>query len=157
MPLNEEIFQEKLSYASAQNKNDKNCNKQRKRNIIYYNPIYSGSPNINTNIGKTCLKVISKHFPKTNKLSKIFNKNNKKISYSCMSNISSVISGHNKNFLDLTVTQYGLNCRIRENCPLQNQFLTPGNIHGVDVHCKPKKRLQAFLKKDSGIKKGFQS
>ena len=98
-------FQEKLSYASAQNKNDKNCNKQQKRNIIYYNPIYSDSPNINTNIGKTCLKVIRKHFPKTNKLSKIFNKNTVKMSYSCMSNISSVISGHEKNFLNLTVTQ----------------------------------------------------
>ena len=85
--LNKRGFQEKLSYASAQNKNDKNCNKQQKCNIICYNPPYSDSPNINTNIGKTCLNMMKNHFPKTNKLSKIFNKNTVKISYGCMSNV----------------------------------------------------------------------
>ena len=38
--LNKKGFQEKLSDASAQNKNDKNCNEQRKCNIICYNPPY---------------------------------------------------------------------------------------------------------------------
>ena len=101
-------FQGKLSYTSAQSNNDKNDNKQRKCKIIWYNPPYS--TNIKTNIGKTFLNLIKKHFPKTNKLHKIFNKNTVKISYSCMSNISSIISGHNKNLLNTTVTQYGCNC-----------------------------------------------
>ena len=39
--------------------------------------------------------------------------------------ISSIISGHHKNLLNPNVTQYGCNCRIREDCPLQNQCLTP--------------------------------
>ena len=111
--LNKSGFQEKLSYTSAQNKNDKNGNKQRKRKTIWYNPPYSA--NIKTNIGKTFLNLIKKHFPKTNKLHKIFNKNTVKISYSCMNNISSIISGHNKNLLNPNVTQYGCNCRIRED------------------------------------------
>ena len=63
-------FQGKLSYTSAQSNNDKNDNKQRKRKIIWYNPPYS--TNIKTNIGKTFLNLIKKHFPKTNKLHKIF-------------------------------------------------------------------------------------
>ena len=89
--LNKSGFQEKLSYASAQNKNDENGNKQQKRKIIWYNPPYSA--NIKTNIGKTFLNLIKKHFPKTNKFHKIFNQNTVKISYSCMSNIS-IISEH---------------------------------------------------------------
>ena len=69
----------------------KNDNKQRKRKIIWYNPPYSA--NIKTNIGKTFLNLIkNKHFPKTNKLHKTFNRNTVKISYNCMSNIPSIIS-----------------------------------------------------------------
>ena len=92
--LNKSGFQEKLSYTSTQNKNDKNGNKQPKRKIIWYNPPYSA--NIKTNIGITFLNLIKKHFPKTNKLHKICNKNTVKISYSCMNHISSIISVHKK-------------------------------------------------------------
>ena len=59
--LNKSGFQEKLSYTSAQNKNDKNGNKQRKRKIIWYNPPYSA--NIKIKIGKTFLKLIKKALP----------------------------------------------------------------------------------------------
>ena len=53
-----------------------------------------------------------------------------------MSNIPSIISGHNKNLLNPTITQYGCNCRIREDCPLQNQWLTPDIICRADAHCE---------------------
>ena len=132
MLLKKSGFQGKLSYTSAQSNNDKNDNKQRKRKIIWYNPPYS--TNIKTNIGKAFLNLIKKHFPKTNKLHKIFNKNTVKISYSCMSNISSIISGHNKNLLNPTVTQY-----VREDCPLQNQCPTPSIIYRADVYCEANK------------------
>ena len=55
-----------------------------------------------------------------------------------MSNISSIILGH-KNLLNLTVTQYGCNYRIRQDCPLQNQCLTPNIIYGAAVHCEANK------------------
>ena len=77
--------------------------KQQKRKIIWYNPPYSA--NIKTNIGKTFPNLIKKRFPKTNKLHKIFNLNTLKISYSRISNISSIIWGHNKNLLTPIVTQ----------------------------------------------------
>ena len=79
------------------------------------------------------------HFPKTNKLHKIFNKNTVKISYSCMSNISSFISGHNKNLLNPNVTHNGCSCRIREDCPFQSQWLKPNLIDRADVHCQANK------------------
>ena len=57
-----------------------------------------------TNIGKTFLNLIKNHFLKTNKLHNIFKRNTVKISYSCMSNISSIILGHNKDLLNPTIT-----------------------------------------------------
>ena len=56
-----------------------------------------------------------------------------------MNNISSIILGHNKNWLNLNVTQYDCNCRTREDCPLQNQCLTPSIIYRADVHCEANK------------------
>ena len=49
--------------------------------------------NLKTNIGKTILKLIDKHFPKTNKFHKIFNRNNVKVSYSFLPNFANMISG----------------------------------------------------------------
>ena len=59
-------------------------NKVKQRKIIWLNPPYS--VNRETNIGKTFLTLLDKHFPKTNKFHKIFNKNNVKVSYSCLPN-----------------------------------------------------------------------
>ena len=62
--LNKSGFKGKLSYTSTQSNNDENDNKQQKRKVIWYNPTYSA--NIKTNIGKTFLNLIKKHFSKTN-------------------------------------------------------------------------------------------
>ena len=50
------------THTLAQRDNDNNDNKQQKLKIIRYNPSYS--PNFKTNIGKTYLNLIKKHFPK---------------------------------------------------------------------------------------------
>ena len=62
-----------------------------------------------------------------------------------MSKISSIISGHNKNLLNPTVTQYGCNCRIREDCPFQNQCLTPNIIYRAHVYCEAKKDYKFYF------------
>ena len=41
------------------------------------------STNFETNIGKISFKLLCKHFPKMNKMFKLFNKNTVKISYRC--------------------------------------------------------------------------
>ena len=51
--------------------------KVRQRNIIWFNPLYSVK--VETNIGKTFLKLIDKNFPKTNKLHKIFSRKMSKL------------------------------------------------------------------------------
>ena len=62
-----------------------------------------------------------------------------------MSNISSIISGHNKNFLNPNVTQYGCNCRLREDCPLQNHSLKPNIINKADAHCEANKNYKFYF------------
>ena len=69
----------------------------RQRNIIWYNPPISN--NVQTNIGKTFLRLVSKHFPKHHKYHSLFNKNNIKVSYSCMENMGSIINKHNNKVL----------------------------------------------------------
>ena len=55
---------------------------------------------VKTNVGKTFLKLLQRHFPKRHRMYKIFNRNTVKISYCCMRNMESVISSHNKQILN---------------------------------------------------------
>ena len=97
--------------------------KNRRRNITWFNPPYSQK--VSTNIARRFRTLISKHFPRSSKLSKIFNTNTLKLSYSCMPNVAAVISQHNSSILRGGKT-FGenyeggrpCNCRIKENCPL---------------------------------------
>ena len=68
-------YNEKLTYQQqGENiENIKNIRKNRKRNIIWFNPPYSKS--LKTNIGKYFFRLLNKHFPPGHKLYKIFNKN----------------------------------------------------------------------------------
>ena len=96
--LNNYLDQSKLDYltfpANNENENKSKSSKNRKRIIIWNNPPFS--KNISNNIGEYFLLLIQKHFPNNHKYHKIFNKNNVKISYSCMANIKSIINMHNK-------------------------------------------------------------
>ena len=50
-----------------------------------------------------------------------------------MSSFSSIILSHNKRLSRPRITDYGCNCRTRENCPLQTQCLTPNLTYRADV------------------------
>ena len=94
--------------------NNNEQNKKQRRKIIWLNSPFSKS--VKSNIGKTFLNLIKRHFPKTIKLLKIFNKNTIKVSYSCMSNMASILSSHNLNVINPFKTQtYGCNCRTKES------------------------------------------
>ena len=113
-----------LEYTPHDDCQKKKEQRKRKRNIIWFNPPYS--KNVQTNIGKAFFKLLDKNFPKSNKLHKIFNRNTIKISYSCMKNIKSIISGHINTALKSTKDDSHLcNFRNRNNCPLKGKCLTP--------------------------------
>ena len=74
--------------------------RDRKRNIIWFNPPYS--KNVQTNVAKTFLNLIKKHFPVNHNLHPVFNKGNVKVSYCRMPNMGSIINNHNKKILSTT-------------------------------------------------------
>ena len=109
--------------------NPRTRRRQRRKNIIWFNPPFSKT--VKTNIGKKFLQLIDTHFPANNKFHKIFNRSTVKVSYGCMSNIGSVINTHNKKVLEdkKPLVRGSCNCQPqnRNNCPLNGECLT-GNV-----------------------------
>ena len=64
---------------------------------------------------------------------KMFSKNTVQSSYSCMNNISSVLSTNNKNILNSNQRSFGCNCRNKDNCPLNSECLTLNIIYCTDI------------------------
>ena len=92
--------------------------------------------NVQTNIGREFLNLVSKHFPKNHRYSKIFNKNNMKVSYSCTDNPQTIIKKHNRKILETSKTpstENKCNCRKKNNCPLKNNCLTSSVVYNANV------------------------
>ena len=64
---------------------------------------------------------------------KIFSRNTVKISYSCLTNISSIVSSHNRNILSPKQQSFGCNSRVKNECPLNGECQTPSVICTADV------------------------
>ena len=126
-------FNHNLSF--QKNINDNNNKKsKRKRNILWFNPPFSR--NVKTNLAKQFLKLIPKHFPKHHKFHKLFNKNNVKVSYSCMPNIKSKINQHNKKIIPNSETNQNIrtcNCINKQQCPLNQQCLSKDIIYQATI------------------------
>jgi hypothetical protein len=150
---NTTIYQEALNNSGFKHKlkfqKDKpiHKSKNRSRKIIWFNPPYS--KNVSTNIGQKFLKLIAKHFPKSSKLNKIFNKNTVKVSYSCMPNMASIIKAHNSKISNghSTHLQKPCNCRNKDQCPLDGQCQASNVIYQCEVinNTKPETKLYIGL------------
>ena len=119
--LQQSGYDYKLEYKPT---TQKPTNKQKRtRNITWYNPPYNS--NVQNNLGKQFLVIINKCFPPTNPLSKIFNKNTLKLSYSCMPNLKQKVTAHNNKILnsEITTNTHTCNCRRRDQCPLDGKCL----------------------------------
>ena len=84
-------YKEKIRYDKNQNQRSQ---RNRSRNTIWFNPPFS--QNVQTNVAKSFLQLVDKHFPRSHKLHKIFNRNNLKVSHSCTTNMANIINSHNK-------------------------------------------------------------
>ena len=74
---------------------------------------------------------MDEHFPKTNKFQKLFNRNNDKVSYSCLPNFTNMIKSHNNRILfdEKTQDQPKCNCRQKDSCPLAGDCLDKALIY----------------------------
>ena len=109
--------------------------RKRRRNIIWFNPPFN--KNVSTNVARSFLRLIDKHFTHENGLRKIFNRNNVKVSYSCTQNIGSIIKSHNKKLLsqinDTDNTDEPCNCTIKDDCPLEGNCQISSVIYKCEV------------------------
>ena len=70
-------------------------------------------------MAKILLNLIEKHFPRSGKLHKIFNKNTVKVSYSCAQSMSQTIKEHNQKIVQKeTQETLECNCRVKTEFPL---------------------------------------
>ena len=123
-------FKEKIGYKPV----ILSFERRRMRNVIWFNSPFSA--NVKTNIAKKFLKLIDTHFPKKHRLHKIFNRNNVKVSYSCLSNVRSIITSHNKKILDSKEPESNTkkcNCRQPNACPLNGKCLEKNIIYNCNV------------------------
>ena len=142
--LYESGFKEELKYTpSDKSFQEENGQRTRRRKIIWLNPPYSRS--VKTNIGRNFLHLLVKHFPANNKMYKLFNKSTAKVSYSCMKNMDSIISGHHLNILNPKQNSFGCNCRKKDSCPLNAECLTPKVIYRADVSNQPNKDQKFYF------------
>ena len=118
-----------ISYTQTEVKSNKN----RSRNIIWFNPPFS--QNVKTNIGKILLKLIKKTVSQIMSVFTIFNQDTILLSYSCMSNISSFIKQHNRNILSSPPNseERSCNCKNKSNCPLAGSSLKTCIVYRADV------------------------
>ena len=93
--------------------------------------------NVETNVGKCFLSLIDHHFPKSNPLQKIFNRNTLKLSYSCTSNIETIITNHNKAVIDKfkpsETKKKNCNCRKANKCPMNRNCQNESIIYQAEV------------------------
>ena len=103
---------------------DSHKRKPRKRNVVWFNPPFS--EHVKSNIGKVFLHLLEKHFPPHHRLHKICNKNNVKVSCSCIPNMVAIISKHNKALLTQRTepanTVPPCNCRAKNSFPMKGLY-----------------------------------
>ena len=106
--------------------------KKRKRNIVYFHPPYCKS--VRTNIGRVFRNLVVKHFTSDHPLFKILNKNTIKLSYSCLPNVKTTISAHNKAILHDNNIDQASTCNYKSmTCPLDGKCLMSNVVYKAVV------------------------
>ena len=124
-------FHTKLEYAPRPARRTR----RRRREVLWYNPPFDLQ--VKTNIGKTFLCLLDKHFPRHHRLHPIINRSSVKINYCCMPNIASHIKAHNRKLLKEPTPQeaptHTCNCLNESNCPLEGNCLQDAVVYKADV------------------------
>ena len=130
--LDESGYKHKLMYNPQPRRN-----RNRQRKIVWYNPPWNA--NVKTNPGRKFLNIIDRCFPNEHPLHKIFNKHTLKLSYSCMPNMKSIISSHNKavrsdyHQSQTETNNKKCNCRKKDQCPLNGKCLIQNGVYQATV------------------------
>ena len=122
-----------MKYEANINLPNKN-KRSRKKRILWFNPPFSSD--VKTNVGANFLKLIEKHFPKSNPLHKVINRNNTKVSYRTTSNIKRIISSQNSKVIrniENSDQERMFSCPRTKICPLQGKCLIDNLVYQSTV------------------------
>ena len=125
--------------------NPKPKNRNRKRNILWFNPPWNSE--VETNVGKEFLKLIDECFPPENPLSKIFNRRSVKVSYSTTPSIEQIIAGKNAKVLKeqpSETPQKTCSCPSTKECLLDQKCLEKNIIYQATVE-QPNKEPKTYV------------
>ena len=135
-------------------KKDVKQKRNRSLNIIWFNPHFN--ENVSTNVAKQFFNLIDQHFPKSNKLHAIFNRNTVKVSYSCTQNMPSMIKSHSKKVINKDVKELkSCNCREKSECPLNGQCQVADKINKCTVLSPDKPNKMCLGTAEGDFKKRF--
>ena len=117
----------------------------RKKNVTYYTPPFSSS--IVTDVGGQFLRLLDKHFPPDNPLSKHINRNKVKMSYSTCPNVKMHISKHNAKLLREEEAQEEKDCKCLRKypeCPVQGKCQMKSVVYKAEVHV-PNVEMKSYI------------
>ena len=79
-----------------------------------------------TNVGKIFMRLVDKHFPRHHEYYKLFNRNNIKLSYSCVSDMNNISRKHNSKIMKSpeSSTTKTCNCSQKTDCPMDGNCLS---------------------------------
>ena len=140
-------FKDDFKYTKNQRQKPKN----RSRNIIWFNPLFNKA--VSTNIAKVFLQLINRHFPKSHRLHKIFNRNTVKVTYSCMQNMSKTYKRHNSKITSTPCNQLTLfNCQVKGECSMDGKCQTMDTVYNCCVTSPSNKKSTLGWQKENGSK-----
>ena len=159
--LKQSGFKQGIQFSS----NQRQKQRRRQRKVIWFNPPYNAS--VLTNLGKSFLALLNKHFPRNHRFHKIFNRQTVKLSYSCSPNVKSIVTQHNRKLLrqhevtSTPVNQPSCNCRKKELCPMSGDCQQSAVIYKATVSSKDAEKFyigateQTFKKRYSKHKEAI--
>ena len=137
-------FNENIKYSPSQLK-ERNI----KRQIIWFHPPYS--VNVKTKVGKLLMRLIDKHFPSHPKCHKLFNRNNVKLTYSCMSSMENVIQKHNSEIMEnpKPTKNKTCSCQQKSDCTLNQNCLSECLVYNAVMNTSATKNYYGTFEKSS--------
>ena len=133
-------YSEKVSFSAPTLRNTR---RNRARNVLWYNPPYS--KNVETNVARTFLYLVGKHFPVGHRYRKIFNKNNLKVSYGCMDNMDRIIKSHNAKIGRPVEQPEPCNCQASRTCPLDGNCRVSNVIYQAEVYTNDQQPPKVYI------------
>ena len=122
------------------------------RYIIWFNPTFS--KNVTTGVAKIFFRLLDKHFPKSNRLRQVFNRNKVKVSYSCMENVGQIIKRHNKWVTKTNERSIvSCNCRDKNNCPINGDYRVENVVYKCTVSSTGKSKEYVYIDVAEGDRK----